>query len=1617
MKKSKKRSINKVLTSTMALSLVSVPFVSTQAGAEAADNQALSQSVQKASIVNVLAEKPEVNYNTAVPQESASTLNLRIMETTDIHTNLLNFDYYKNAASEKVGLARTATLIEEAREEKPNSVLVDNGDLIQGTPLGTYVAKIDPLEDGELHPSIAAMNTMGYDMATLGNHEFNYGLDFLDEAYDDANFDFVNANVYTDDQDDNPENDVNEFTPYRIVDKEVTDEQGNPQTIKIGYIGFAPPQINDWDKANLDGKVVTKDIIESANKFIPQMKQEGADVIIAMAHSGFNGNEENTEDTVYSLSKVEGIDAITFSHTHKVFPAKTEAALDILFKDASGKVLPGVDNAKGTINGVAAVQAGYGGGSLGLIDLTLEKQGDSWTVTGSQSSTREVSTSVALDQEVVAAVTEAHNKTIEYVNQPIGTTTDDIYSYFALVQDDPSVQVVTNAQKWFVEKYINLNKPEYKDLPILSVGAPFKAGRNGAEEYTEIKKGNLTIRSAGDLYLYDNTLKAVKVKGSVVKEWIEMTAGKFNTIDPAKTETQELLNPSFPVYNFDVIDGVNYQIDVTKPAKYDKDGKVINANSSRVVNLTYNGQPVDPDQDFIVVTNNYRAGGGGNFPGVKGSELVVDSADENRQILMDYITEEETITPTADNNWSIAPIDADVKVTFTTSPKAEAYLKEDGNISYTGEKNDQGFGIFNIDLKGTPAEQPNDHVKVQLLGLNDLHGQLDTTTKVDGIASGRIDFTAAAMKEREADNQNTLLVHAGDMIGGSPLVSALFQDEPTVEIMEAMGFDVGTLGNHEFDEGIDELKRMINGGQHPNGTEDYDGMNFPVVAANVYDDSTDELITEPYAVKEVGGQKIGFIGVVTQETPDMIVRKGNENLKITDEVEAINKYTKELQEQGVEAIVVLAHNPTFQEQKADLYDASTIAENVDDAVDIIFAAHNHVKVNKVVDNKLIVQAYSYGTAFSDVDIEIDPATGDIVGKAAEIVQVKQSDYTPDADVAAILKKYADKVEPIKAVVVGENATELAKGYPSVNSEYADNGLGNLIADGMIASMDADFALMNGGGVRANLPAGDVTFGSLFAIQPFGNVLNKVKLSGADLETILNKQITEKGLDFHIAGFKYTYSWDSAAKKGKVVDILNEDGTPIDKNKEYTVVMNNYMYGNLSYGIAELATDLEVGQIDLDATVDFVKTLEKPFTYGVEGRIQKVAAPTPPSNPGTPSAPELPYATVEKQTVNGQVYAVAKLDEQKIQSYLASDKNAKSIAITLPAAVGQEKVKAEISAEILEMLKNQHKKFTIEVNADKADYKLSVDDIKVEDIAKQLGAKAEDVKLSISVNEAADTAGVISKNALKPVSQLVEFNVSANAGDKVQEISRLPKYNERVITLNKQVDPKHATVVKLNADGTFSAVPTKFKGEEAIFKSLTNGIYTVVENSVSFKDITKIWNKDDIETLASKYIVQGYEDGTFKPNTSTTRLQLALLLTRSLGLFPEADYDGRFKDIGKSSKYAEEIMAAVEAGIIKGKQDGKFDPNETVNREQAAAMIKRAMDYMSYDASKADKSKSLDSLKDQKKISSFAKEDIEFLLQAGVMSGKLDGKFDPKGNTTRAQIVKMIQNALTFSDMM
>lgn len=627
----------------------------------------------------------------------ADTIKLRIIETTDIHTNVMDYDYYKDQPSQQIGLSRAATLVKQAREEAVNSVLVDNGDLIQGSPMGDYMAA-KGINAGEIHPVYKAMNQLDYDVGNIGNHEFNYGLEFLKNSIDGANFPYVSANVF------DKKTGEHYFKPYLIKTHTFKDTDGQSHEIKVGYIGFVPPQIMVWDKKNLEGKVFAEDITETAKKLVPQMKKEGADVIVAIPHSGISTDpyKLGAENSVYYLTEVEGIDAIAFGHSHAVFPGKDFAKLQ------------GVDNAKGTINGVTAVMPGRWGSHVGVMDLMLKEKDGKWQVVEGQSEARPIfdkankKSLAEADKGIVDALVDDHKGTREFVNQPIGKANDVMYSFLALVQDDPTIQIVNLAQKDYVERFIQ-GDPDLADIPVLSAAAPFKVGgrKDDPNGFTEVESGQLTFRNAADLYLYPNTLVAMKVKGKEVHEWLECSAGQFNHIDVNSTQPQSLINwDNFRTYNFDVMDGVNYQIDVTQPPKYDADCKVINPDSQRIVNLTYNGKPVDPKQDFIIATNNYRAYSA-TFPGTGPDFIAFDAPDENRSVVAAYISriskEQGEVTPSADNNWSFAPIKSDNKldVRFETSPsdKAAQFIKEKGQYPMKRVATDEvGFAIYQIDL-------------------------------------------------------------------------------------------------------------------------------------------------------------------------------------------------------------------------------------------------------------------------------------------------------------------------------------------------------------------------------------------------------------------------------------------------------------------------------------------------------------------------------------------------------------------------------------------------------------------------------------------------------------------------------------------------------------------------------------------------------------------------------------------------------------------------------------------------------------------------------------------------------------------------------------------------------
>lgn len=573
------------------------------------------------------AQTAQSEQRAASPNAPQKSLELVIMGTTDIHCNVISYDYYKDTPVDHYGLSRVATLVKEVRAKHPDALLMDAGDLIQGNPMGDFLAKVKPVAKAQVHAVYKAMNLMKYDVATLGNHEFNYGLEFLQNTLKGASFPYVSANILKHRTDQKAEAAKPLVAPFVILNRKIQGE-----SVKIAVMGFAPPQITMWDKDKLEGRIQTLDIVAAAKDTLLEIKNKGgADIVVAVAHSGINPlpYENMTENASYHLAALEGVDVVLTGHSHMEFPGKKFAGQEAL----------GIDPSKGTIKGKPVVMPGYWASHLGVVTLKLERKNNRWVPTEGRSELRSAK-GVAEDPAVVKATATDHAATLAFVRQTVGTFKAPVQTYFARLHDTAAVQLVNEAQTWFVKR--ELKGTRYERLPVLSAAAPFKAGFGG--EYTDIPAGPVAIKHFADLYVYPNTLKAVLLKGRQVKDWLETSAGNFSQVDPTKSGELNIINDRFRSYNFDVIDGVTFGIDITLP------------EGNRIFDLSFQGKPIAPDDEFVVATNNYRATGGGSFPHLKGDNIILDSTVENREALVQYIKERKSLAAKAHNNWFIKPI-------------------------------------------------------------------------------------------------------------------------------------------------------------------------------------------------------------------------------------------------------------------------------------------------------------------------------------------------------------------------------------------------------------------------------------------------------------------------------------------------------------------------------------------------------------------------------------------------------------------------------------------------------------------------------------------------------------------------------------------------------------------------------------------------------------------------------------------------------------------------------------------------------------------------------------------------------------------------------------------------
>ena len=631
---------------------------------------------------------PEVNDVAPFPgRPRAGTVHLRLLGTTDLHVHVLPYDYYADRPMGGIGLSQAAASIARLRAGAANSLLFDNGDFLQGNPLGDWVAFGRGLKPGDLHPAIAAMNAVGFDAATLGNHEFNHGLDFLMTALARAAFPVVCANVALQ-QGDHPADDQTLLPPCVLLDRTVTDGAGMPHAIRVGVIGLVPPQILQWDHQHLCGRVWTRDIVTTAQALVPRMRAKGADIVVALSHSGIGPatHRDGMENATVPLAAVPGIDAVMAGHIHKVFPGPGFAGID------------GVDAQAGTIHGKPAVMAGFWGSHVGMIDLLLERDGPAWRITGSRSAAHPVGHErpASEDAAVRVATERDHAAALAHIRRPVGRADAPLHSYFALVADAPCLRVINRAQAAYVAQA--LHGTPHAGIPVLSAAAPYRAGGlGGPGNFTSIPAGDIALRHVADLYPYPNTIRALRLTGAEIVDWLERSASLFRQITPGSQDA-DLMDRDAPAYDFDVIEGLTWRIDLSRPAKHARDGLPARPGPGRVTDVCHHGAPIDPDAPFILATNSYRAGGGGAFPGVRADAIVLDAPDTNRDAVLRHIIEQGTLGPTRGATWAFVPMPG-TTVTFASAPQARAHLAEVSSprIEDAGDAGD-GFARFRIRL-------------------------------------------------------------------------------------------------------------------------------------------------------------------------------------------------------------------------------------------------------------------------------------------------------------------------------------------------------------------------------------------------------------------------------------------------------------------------------------------------------------------------------------------------------------------------------------------------------------------------------------------------------------------------------------------------------------------------------------------------------------------------------------------------------------------------------------------------------------------------------------------------------------------------------------------------------
>ncbi|HRQ78939.1 MAG TPA: 5'-nucleotidase C-terminal domain-containing protein [Gemmatimonadaceae bacterium] len=986
------------------------------------------------------------------PLAAQERVTLKVAATTDVHGRLRGWDYAAGRADSSRGLARAASIVDSLRRAaRDRVILVDAGDLLQGNAMTFVAGRVDSLAP---HPVVAAMNLMRYDAAAVGNHEFNYGLGVFDRAVAQARFPFLAANTRR--------LDGGHQYPGRTL---VT--RGG---VKVAIIGATTPGSMVWDRDNLRGRLEVGDIVAALPAQVDSARAEGADVVIVVAHAGLD--ELTSYDTIATglpaenpmarvAREVAGIDAIVIGHSHR-------------------------EMTDSTINGVLMVQPRNWATSVSVVTLELERRGGRWALASKRGETVQAA-GWPEQRAIVRAVERAHQAAVRYSTAVIGRTGVAWITDSSRMVDRPMIDLIQEVQR-------RESGAELSFASVFTTEARFEAG-------------NITVERLVALYPYENTLRALKLSGAQIRAHLEHT-NRYWVVERAADGSFTVRNdPAIPGYNYDVLQGLDYTVDLSRPM------------GQRITKLERDGRPVADTDSFTVALNSYRASGGGGYDMLRGAPVVYEGGREIRELIIEDIRRRGTLEPgdVFVKNWEVLP------------------------------------------------PRPS----LRLIAMNDMHGAF--RPRPVGSLGNRGGFAHIATMVREAQAEcaplcATLVLSGGDLFTGTP-PSDLTKGALVVPVLNAIGFAAHALGNHEFDYGQDTLRVRMR------------QLTAPVLGANVtYADGRDvEWIANDTLLDTPVG-KVGIVGIADPATPRTTMPRHVADLRFTPPVPVIQRSAAALRARGAQMVVVVAHLGGFcnvgdpDDCRGEIFEVAR--ELPPGTVDAIVSGHTHSAVGTVVNGILIVQARSSTGALGIVDLDPSRRTPPRRPLLRDVVSDR---IVPDPAVEPLV---AQAVAAVRHIVWDTIVTSEAR-FPREGAQYA---LGNLIADAQRAAGNGDMAVMNNGGIRAELRAGAVTYGDLHEIAPFANRLVAITVRGDALRRYIESLVDGARINVHVSGITVDYDPDAPAGR-RVRRVLMADGRPLADRRNYRIVMSDFIAsGGDGVGLSGGSAPEELGIVDLDALI-------------------------------------------------------------------------------------------------------------------------------------------------------------------------------------------------------------------------------------------------------------------------------------------------------------------------------------------------------------------------------------------------------------------------------------------------